>query len=391
MLLAVDLDDTVEATLEVLVGSSLAIGGSSRRDGTVGGDVVIDEVEARVVFEVVGVDKEVLDLGGLQLTAQSIRLFLYDLAEGDLETTRHIELESALDDPGDTALARLAVDTDDGLVSAADILRVERKVGDLPACVVVAAVLLAQVEALLDGVLVTARESAHDELAAVRGSGMDRDLVALLDNVDDRVDVAEVDVGRHTLSVEVQGKGDKIDVSSSFAVSKEGALDTVGACHLSELCSSYGAASVVVGMERDADLLTLRNVAAEVLDLVGVDVGCRHLDGSGQVEDDGVILGRLPGSLDGLADLEDKVWVGVGEGLGGELVGPFCALLLGVVLGDAAGVFGAFYGEGLGLFVVHVEDNLLEARAGGQVQVENGLFGALERVDGAADELLAAW
>ena len=94
-----------------------------------------------------------------------------------------------MDDPRGTALSTLGVDTDDGLVVAADVFGVQGQVGDLPAVVVLPAFLLAQLETLLDGVLVRAAEGAHDQGAAVGGARVHGDLVADLDDADDALEV----------------------------------------------------------------------------------------------------------------------------------------------------------------------------------------------------------
>ena len=54
------------------------------------------------------------------------------LRELDLEAAGKVEAVLGLHDVGDAALAGLAVDADDGLVGAADVLRVDRQVGHLP-------------------------------------------------------------------------------------------------------------------------------------------------------------------------------------------------------------------------------------------------------------------
>lgn len=58
---------------------------------------------------------------------------------------------------------------------------------------------------------------------------MDRDVVALSDDVNDTLHVAKVKIGMDSLSVEVEGEVDDIDVSCAFAVTEETAFDTVGA------------------------------------------------------------------------------------------------------------------------------------------------------------------
>ena len=101
---------------------------------------------------------------------------LHDLAELDLQAARQLEAVFALEQVGDAALARLAVDADHGLVAAAQVLRVDRQVGHVPDVAV-----LARREGLLDRVLVRARERGVDQVADVRMARMHRQLVAVLD------------------------------------------------------------------------------------------------------------------------------------------------------------------------------------------------------------------
>lgn len=144
-------------------------------------------------------------------------------------------------------------------------------------------------------------------------------------------------------------------------------------------------------VERDADLLSLAYVATEILDLVGVNVGRRHLDRGRKVENDGCFLCRLPGGLDSLTDLDGEIGVCVGEGLGGELEAPFCPGRGRVVLGEGARELGAPHRHFNTLLLGHAKDYPAEALACGKVEVEDGLLGAFEGLNCPADEVLTAW
>lgn len=62
----------------------------------------------------------------------------------------------------------------------------------------------------------------------------------------------------------------------------------------------------------------------------------------------------------------------------------------GVVLGDGTGVLCAFDSQVQTLLVIHVEDDATETGARCEVDVENSLLGALQGIDCATDEILAA-
>ena len=139
-------------------------------------------------------------LRGGDLAALGVGVRLDDLGELDLQPARQVEVVLGLHDVGDAALAGLAVDPDDRLVAAADVLRVDRQVGHGPGKLVDRRRrprprrASSAVEALLDGVLVRAGEGGVDEVAAVGVARVHGQLVAVLDGAADLVDVGEVDL-----------------------------------------------------------------------------------------------------------------------------------------------------------------------------------------------------
>lgn len=109
----------------------------------------------------IGLLEEGDELGWSQFPVDPLGLSLHDLAEFDLETAGKIQLQSAQNNPGSSALATLGVDTDDGLVVSSDILGVERKVRHHPLIIIRSTSLLADGEALLDSILVTSTEGTR--------------------------------------------------------------------------------------------------------------------------------------------------------------------------------------------------------------------------------------
>lgn len=305
-----------------------------------------------------------------------------------MESAGEVEVEAALDDPRNAALAGLGVDADDGFVGAANVCGVEGEVWELPWAFVTAARVFTDFEALLNRILMGPGESADDELAAVGRTWVDGDLGTVFNGVNDRGDVREVDVRVDALGVEVECECDEVNIAGAFAVAEEAAFDTVGAGHLGEFSGRNGAAAVVVRVQGDADFLALRDVPSEVLNLVGVDVGGGHFDGCREVEDDGVGFGGLPCGLDGLTDADGEVEAGIGEGLWREFVSPLGPLCLRVILGEETDELGAVHCECKGLLLTHSEDDPTEAFGSCEVEVDDGLLRALQGLDGAPDEIL---
>ena len=130
------------------------------------------------------------------------------LRELDLQPAGEGEAVLGLHDVGDAALAGLAVHPDDGLVGATDVGRVDGQVRHAPHLVVARAAGRLGVgveggEALLDGVLVRARERGVDEVAHVGVALVHRQAVAVLGGAAQGVDVADVELGVDALAEQV--------------------------------------------------------------------------------------------------------------------------------------------------------------------------------------------
>ena len=91
------------------------------------------------------------------------------------------------------------------------------------------------------------------------------------------VHIAKVQVGANALAVEVHRQRHQADVARPLAVTKQTALDAVSPGHDGQLRAGDAGAAVVMRMHADADIAAAAEVAAEILDLIGVDVRRRHL------------------------------------------------------------------------------------------------------------------
>ena len=278
----------------------------------------------RVGVEVL-VGEHLPDLLGAQLAALGVGAALHDVAELDLEAARQVQAVLGLEQVGHPALAGLAVDAHDGLVGAADVVRVDRQVGHAPVDVVDVGAggdgaPLHVLEALLDGVLVRAGEGRVDEVAAPRVPLVHRQLVAVLDGAADLGHVGEVDLRVDALAEQVHAQGDEADVAGALAVAEQAALDAVGAGEVAQLGRGDALAAVVVRVQAHDDRLAAVEVAHHPLDGVGVDVGGGHLHRRGEVDDHLVVGRRVDDRDDLVADPHRELELGAGVGLRGVLV-----------------------------------------------------------------------
>ncbi|MNF73300.1 hypothetical protein D3C84_552970 [compost metagenome] len=141
-----------------------------------------------------------------------------------------------------------------------------------------------------------------------------------------------------------------------------------------------------MGVQADQHAVAAADVAAEPLDLVGIDVRRGHFHGGRQVEDRLVVRGRLPDVEYRVANLHGEFQFGGGENLRRILEGPLGLWLPGgEVLDDPRRVHRDVHHAGL----VLVEDDAAKARRGGVVDVNDGLLGADQRFEGASDQVFA--
>ncbi|MNM69437.1 hypothetical protein D3C81_810330 [compost metagenome] len=225
-----------------------------------------------------------------------------------------------------------------------------------------------------------------DQVADIGMARVHRQLVALLDHLAHAVDVGEVQLRVDALGVHVQRHGDQVDVAGALAVAEQAAFHAVGAGHQAQLGGGHAGAAVVVGVQADQHAVAAVDVAAEPLDLVGVDVRRGRLDGRRQVEDQLLLRGRLEHADHRVAHLDGEGRLGGAEHLGRVLEAPVgFRVLRGLALDDLRRVDGDLGHPGL----VLMEDDLAKARRGGVVVVDDGLLGALERLEGAHDQVFA--
>ena len=198
------------------------------------------------------------------------------------------------------------------------------------------------------------------------------------------VDVGEVELGVHSLGEHVEGEGHDVHVAGALPVSEQGPLDPLRPGHERELRRRDPGPPVVVRVEAEDDALAVAEVAAEPLDLVGVDVGGRHLDGGRQVDDHPLGRGRLVHVHHRLADLDRVVELGAGEALRRVLVDP---VRLRAGLGQLADELRAAHRDLRDPRPVEPEDDPPLQGRGRVVEVDDPPLRAREALERAGDEL----
>ena len=255
-----------------------------------------------------------MDVGRRQLLAGFVGDRLHDLAELDLQQARQRETIIALEEERDTALARLAVHANDGLVRPAHVGGIDRQVGHFPLQVALRFLGALRGEPLLDRILMGPRERGEHQFAGVRMARVHRQRRAVFGGADDRADVAEIELRIDALRVQVHRQRHQAHVARSLPIAEQAALHPIRTSHHRELRSRHTGAAIVVRMHGYDDAVAPAQMPMHPLDLVGEDVGRGDLDGRGQIQYDRMPRRRFPDIDDTLADLEREIELGHREG-----------------------------------------------------------------------------
>ena len=128
-------------------------------------------------------------------------------------------------------------------------------------------------------------------------------------------------------------------------------------------------------------------VADEVFDLIGIDIGGRRLDRRGQVEDDRVFGGGRQHLHHCFADLEAEIEFGSREGFGAVLEMPRGIGLLGRFV---AHDLGAMHCNVADLLLAHPEHHFAPGGADGIVEMDDRLLGSCKAGKAGPDQVFTA-
>ena len=181
-------------------------------------------------------------------------------------------------------LAGLGVHTDDRLVGASNILRIDRQIRHQPYELVQIGTStigghLTSLKALLNGVLMGTGERGEHEVARIGVTLGDLDLIAVFDGLANLRNIRVVDLRIDALGQEIQAKRDQIDVAGALAIAQQAALHTVGAGQHRKLGCGDAHTFVVMRVQGQHDGVAVVEVVGHVFDLVREHVRSGHFDG----------------------------------------------------------------------------------------------------------------
>ena len=111
----------------------------------------------------------------------------------------------------------------------------------------------------------------------------------------------------HTLGVHVQRHRDDIQVTGTFPVAEEAALDPFRSCQQAQFRAGYARAPVVMGMQADDRRFPVWQMLDKILDLVRIGIRRTHLHRSRQVDNDRFFFRCPQGFHHFVADADSEV------------------------------------------------------------------------------------
>ena len=174
-----------------------------------------------------------------------------------------------------------------------------------------------------------AGERSEHEVAGVRVTLGNLDLVAVLNRLANLGHVGQVKLRVDALGEPVEAQRDQVDVAGTLAVAQQAAFHAVGAGQHGQLGGGHAHAFVVVRVEGEHHGVTVVEVGGDVLHFVGEHVRRGHFHGGGQIDDHRMLGSRLDDADHGVAHLNGVLRLGSGEGFRRVLVVQVDALGLG--------------------------------------------------------------
>ena len=215
---------------------------------------------------------------------------------------------------------------------------------------------------------------------------MHGDLVAMLHRGADLVDVRKIEFRRNALRVQVERDIHEVEVAGALSIAEETAFDSLGAGHEGQLAGCGAGATVIVRMHAQHDRIAPREVAMHPLDHVREDVRRGVLDRGRQVDDALALRRRRPYFRNRIDHALGKRHVGAREHFRRILESPLRVRLLRRELVEHARMGGREIDD---LVFVHAEHHAAHHRRHGVVEVHDGARRALQRFEGACDEVVA--
>ena len=124
---------------------------------------------------------------------------------------------------------------------------------------------------------------------------------------DETLDIVKVKFRVYTLREHIESKGYNIHIPGTFAIAKQCAFNPFATGHKCKFCSGYRAPSVIMGMQANKNRLTILQIIAKPLYLIGIHIGCCHFNRGRKVNNNRIVRCRFPYVHNCLTNMERKI------------------------------------------------------------------------------------
>ena len=234
-----------------------------------------------------------------------------------------------------------------------------------------------------------AGERGEHQVARIGMALVHLHLRALLKHPADVADMGKIELRVDALRIQIHGDDHDVDVAGALAVAEQRAFHALGARHHAELRRGGRRAAVVVRMQADDHAVAVREMAAEILDLVGIAVRRGHFHRVRQVQNQLVFRRRLQHFHHLFADEDGIVDLRAGKALRRIFVADIRAALRDFLVRQLFDQLRAFDGDVDDALHVGLEHDLALQGRSGVVEMHDDVFRAADGLKRLADQVLA--
>ncbi len=193
----------------------------------------------------------------------------------------------------------------------------------------------------------------------------------------------EIQFWIHAQGKHIHGYGDDIRIACALPVAKQRSLDAVSSCQNPHLRISNAAAPIVMGMEGKHHIVTILEVLGDISHLHCIDMRHGHLHRHRDIDNRLAVFCRLPDIQHRIADFQCVLRLRARKALRRILKAVVRPCFLCQLFQKLRSV----YGNLLDFLFGHAEHLLPLCYRSGIVDVNDGIFDALESLKGLADDM----
>jgi len=281
-----------------------------------------------------------------------------------------------------SALTRLRINTNNGLVLAIQICRVDRQIRNFP---IFSARVLHVFIAFTNSILVGTRECCKTKFPCIRLTRRNCHLGNFLINLTNFHDIREIQFRINVLSKHIQCNSNNIKIASTFAIAEECAFNTVSTCHQTQFSTCYTSTTVIVRMQGDNCCFTILHMSTEIFDLIRIGVSSTHFYSRRKINNNWVFFSCTHFIHNCFTNFYGIINFSTGKGFGGIFIADIHTRTSNFFFSQLFDKFSSVYGNFSDTFHIFLENNFSLQCRSGIIKMDNYIFSTTNCFKGFAD------